>query len=77
MVQKLTKTLAAVSARDIFSVIWLPLELLCVAGGMIMLAVCLSRSSADTKPVGPAYVLPTVILWLFAIGLFLAGNILT
>lgn len=59
-----------------FSELWLPLELLCVAGGIVMLVVCLNRKYMNAEPIGAGYRILTFILWLLAVGLFLTGNFL-
>ena len=55
--------------------LWLPLEILCVLGGMLTLFLCLDQRLRET-PLSPCLIAATVILWLLAIGLFLTGNFL-
>lgn len=55
--------------------LWLPLEILCVLGGILALFLCLDQRLRSASS-SPCLIAATVILWLLAIGLFLAGNFL-
>lgn len=55
--------------------LWLPLEILCVLGGMLALFLCLDQR-LRRNTVNPCLIAATVILWLLTVGLFLTGNFL-